>query len=221
MPALDGLKTITADRYLRLKNGLATHASQFSPEFAAVLNIAPLYALGDQFVADHAVEAAAEPAVAPLHRARAEAELELKIAFNEAKNFVQGIIGEHRKDELALYVKTGTLLEKAIYLRNALREHPEVAARVGTTTVANLEREITEYQDAVAALGATASTASVADHATDDAVLPLMAAIRRATLYLTAWTNDIGRPELMDEFVLPRVVRKKSATPTEPPAAAA
>jgi hypothetical protein len=202
--------TLTS-RFLRMKNGITSHMAELPAELQALLKIDEFMATGDQFMAEYEKEAAARGQIDPARAERMAEALDLKIAYNLCKNLTEAYVGEHKKDDLERFIKTGKYIEKAIYLRNALRENEEVLTKVGEHNLEELEKAIAEYQDAVALETATEESLDGADEASDKLVVPLNKMLNTARMYIKAWLYSIDRPELYAEFVKPRVVVKKKS----------
>lgn len=208
---ISGAKTLLAARYQRLRAGFESHRDLFTPGILPLLRMEELITAGDAFAAAHAAEIAARPQVSPLSAARAAAEMELRIAYNRVKNLLEARIGEHDTAQIDRVIGRGSLLTRALYTQTALTADPAFAALAGEHEVAELTREIREYQDAARAYADTREAAEAADDTTDAAADELVLLLRRTQLYIAAYLEDIQRTDLMPSFVQPRVVHPKAS----------
>ena len=206
MPA----KSIIATRYHRMKNGIETHRSSMPAELLKLIHVDKLLTMGDKFELEYAKEAKARGEIETVHDERMTEVFELKVAFNLVKNLTEAYVGEHKREDLKKFIKTGKYLEKASYLQNALRADEKILAQVGEHNLEELEKAIREFQDAVATENLTEDALEEADEITDKLVAPLAKALNSTKLFIKAWIYDIDRPELYAEFVKPRARRKKT-----------
>jgi hypothetical protein len=197
-------------RFSRIKNGIITHRDDMPTELQTLLKIDELFATGETFIKTYEEEVAAREKIDTVRDERRSEYGELKIAFNLCKNLIQAHVGEHDKEKLTIFIKNGKYIERAIYLRNALRTDAEVLTKVGEPHLEELERAINEFQHAVAEENVIEEKLDSADEATDEISSSFLHDVLAAKYYIRAWLYSIKRLDLYAEFVKPRSVKVKS-----------